>query len=185
MANIDIFYEDGAYKGSMDRDKAYRKGEWNRVSWVFPCNDKGEILLELRSKEKAVYPRTWAPPTETLRGESNKECAARGLQEELGMIINPSELIDLELEFRVNIARTSRYNINHIQHMFGLRWNGDISDLKIDKREVEEIGLFPYKSLGKAPLFMPIEPKTLKRTIRELRRQDILPKGLHFLGLYL
>ncbi|OIO80637.1 hypothetical protein AUJ84_02955 [Candidatus Pacearchaeota archaeon CG1_02_32_132] len=185
MANIDIFYKDGSYKGSMDRDEAYRTGEWNRVSWIFPCNDRGEILLELRSKEKAVYPRTWAPPTETLRGETNKQCAVRGLQEELRMAINPNELVDLGLEFNVNMAITSRYNINHIQHVFGLRWNGDISDLTIDKREVEEVRLFPHKSLGKAPLFMPIEPTRLKQVFTELRRNRLLPAGLHFLGLYL
>lgn len=39
--------------------EAHRAGLWHRASHVWIYNSKGEILLQLRAKEKLLYPDMW------------------------------------------------------------------------------------------------------------------------------
>lgn len=192
MANVNV-YADGKgnplYIGdqlveSMDRDTAYREGRWTRVSCAIPCNDAGQVLLELRSKQKAILPRMWIPPTETLYQETPSDCAVRGLREELKINADPSELVDLGLEFSINVAKTERYDIRQIQRYFGFRWNGDPSKLEFDKREVEAVQFWPYQEIGIAPLLVPLDRRQLNDIAKKLKSNGFLPRK-RFMGFTL
>ena len=186
MANVNVYadekgsplYLDDKLVTSIDRDKAYREGYWTRVSCTIPCNDAGGVLLELRSKSKAIMPRAWIPPTETLYNETSLECAVRGLYEELTIKADPSELVDLGLEFSINnVAVTDRYNIRQIQRYFGFRWNGDPDKLEFDKREVEAVKFWPYAQIGTPPLHqVPLDRRQLKDIAKRLKSHGFLPR---------
>lgn len=195
MANVNVYaderrsplYVDGQLVRSMDRDKAYRLGTetegldvWTEGACVLPCNDFAEILLLLRSKTKAAQPRVWLPPVETCNNESLAYCAQRGLKEETGRIANPSELVDLGLEFSIRLADTPRYKINQIQRYFGYKWNGNLDDLKLDSKENEAAKFWPYRQIGTPPLITPLDKRQLGTIAKALRDHGFLPRKRFF-----
>ena len=173
MAHIDIYDESGKHIGSADRDEAHRKGQWHKTSFVIPYTCNKEVLLELRGKDKAVYPRMWAPPSEHLyRNERTVEAAQRALRE-VGIRAPIEHIIDLGLELRINLAITDRYTDNEMQNYFAYPWDGNIEDLNFDRREVDSVMIVPISSVGKPPYTIPLHNKDFKKIIKALKRKRV------------
>lgn len=75
-------------------------GELTRLVAVLLFNSKGEIFLQLRSKEKRVYPDTWTSSASGKVGqhESYEQAAKRELKEELGVEADVEPLFTLLTE---------------------------------------------------------------------------------------
>ena len=52
MEYLDILDEEGNKLGIKLRQDVHRDGDWHKVAFIFVVNDKGEIILQKRSKEK-------------------------------------------------------------------------------------------------------------------------------------
>jgi len=84
---IDIYDENGNHIGPELRSIVHANGLWHRTAQVWLLNEKHELLLQLRSKQKDCFPELWdissAGPIPA--GCSPKESAIRELEEELGV----------------------------------------------------------------------------------------------------
>lgn len=57
---IDIFDENNNPRGIQKlKSEAHKEGIWHRAVHIWIYNLKGEILLQLRSKNKELYPDRW------------------------------------------------------------------------------------------------------------------------------
>lgn len=100
---IEIVNEDNQpLKIKKERVQAHLDGNWHRTTQIWVVNQKGEILIDQRSKNQYQDPGKWASyfGGHLLLGESYLQGALREIKEELGLKINKKRLI--EVEFRKN-----------------------------------------------------------------------------------
>jgi isopentenyl-diphosphate Delta-isomerase len=69
------------------RTQVHADGDWHRTAQVYVLNDSRELLCNLRSSSKDVFPLLWdiSIGGHLSPGESYESCAARELSEELGI----------------------------------------------------------------------------------------------------
>ena len=137
---IDIYNENNdPLKISRMRSEAHRSGLWHRSAHIWIYNNKSEILLQLRSGSKSIFPDRWdvSSAGHIGAGEVPIESALRELEEELGI----KAVID-DLEFYKIAKQSSQYNHfldNEFHYVYFLKFNDDINNLILQKEEVEDI----------------------------------------------
>lgn len=91
---LDIVDEQNNVVGQATRGECYQKGLLHRAVNIFIFNSQGEVFLQKRSEQKLIYPgRFDISASEHVKpGESYQEAAKRGLQEELGIEVNPTKI---------------------------------------------------------------------------------------------
>lgn len=84
---IDIIDERNKVIGRCTKEKIYSKKHLHRIVHVLIFNNKGELLLQLRSKNKSYLPEYWGTSVggHTMSGETSRDAAIRETQEELGI----------------------------------------------------------------------------------------------------
>ncbi|TSC66303.1 MAG: isopentenyl-diphosphate delta-isomerase [Microgenomates group bacterium Gr01-1014_80] len=92
---LEIVNSRGQIIGLATRVQCYQKGLLHKAVSIFIRNFKGEIFLQKRSSNKSSFPLHWdLSASEHLKlGESYINGAKRGLQEELGIVVNDLRLI--------------------------------------------------------------------------------------------
>ncbi len=126
---VDDFDNVLAYKKFGDMEQSERR----RDTSVMLFNDKGELLIAKRSSNKSVLPNYWGP---TASGsveshENYQENIYKELAEEVG-------ITDIELEFIGNFYFDFKEH-KRFSGLFKGKFNGDISKLKLQTEEVDEI----------------------------------------------
>ncbi len=107
-------------------------GDYHRASHMWIRNDQGEILFQLRSLTKDLFPGLWdITGGHVAAGESYVEAAVRELDEELGIRTIPS---DLETLFRQRDPVVGR----EFQQVFLLRTNEPIDGMTLQVEQVQE-----------------------------------------------
>ena len=145
---IDI-YDQSDYPLGIQKMKseAHKKGLWHRATHICIYNSKGEILLQLRAKDKEIYPNTWdiSVAGHVSASEEPIISGLREIKEEIGLSVNKK---DLEF-FRV-LKHPMKYNQlinNEFYYIYFLKFEGDINQLKIQKEELQKIEFFPVKKM--------------------------------------
>lgn len=131
------------------KSEAHRKGLWHRVAHVWIYNSNKEIMLQLRAKDKEVYPNMWdiSVAGHISAGEKEIVSAMREIEEEIGLKIKESELQLLNIR---NVQFTTNTTINNeIIYLYLLKYDGNIKQLKIQEEELQEIKFFKLKELEK------------------------------------
>jgi len=84
---FDVVDEQDQVIGSAPRSEVHGKGLRHRAIRGFVFNQKGEILLQLRSANKDKHPRTWDTSCagHVDSGETYQNAAVREMGEELGL----------------------------------------------------------------------------------------------------
>ena len=124
--------------GLSEKLKAHETGALHRAVSVFIFNKKGELLLQKRAATKYHGAGLWTNTccTHPCDGETNKACAHRRLQEEMGF--------DTALEERFSFMYKSNVENglieNEFDHVFFGVYDGEI---KIDPNEVEDCTFAP------------------------------------------
>ena len=69
------------------KSEAHKDGLWHRASHIWIYNSNGEILLQLRAKEKELYPDMWdiSAAGHVSAGEEPIVSGLREVKEELGL----------------------------------------------------------------------------------------------------
>ena len=140
---IDIFDENN-HPLSIQRMKseAHREGLWHRATHIWIYNSKGEILLQLRAKEKLLYPDMWdvSVAGHVSVGEDPVNSGLRESQEEIGLEF---EREDLEF-FRIKkvSATYNKIKNNEFYYVYFLRHDGQVKKLRLQNEEVGAIQFF-------------------------------------------
>lgn len=126
---------------SRPRDEAHSKGLWHRNSHVWIINSRDEILCQKRSLKKDSNPGFWEPffGGHLKPNQEYLESAVQEVNEELGLSVRKK---DLTL-FKIFKDRDHK----EFQSIFKILWYGDISKIKFDKDEVEELKLLPISEV--------------------------------------
>lgn len=131
MELVDIVDENNKLTGQVeDRWIAYNKGLWRRTVSCWIINEKGEILLQKRAKDKKRNPNKWAKTGGQVdAGESVEDAIYREVKEELGIEI-PKEQIKV-----IDIHKDNR----RFAYNFIFVVNYKIDDYILQKEEVAEV----------------------------------------------
>ena len=121
------------------RSQAHEKGLWHRSAHIWVYNDKSEILLQLRSSNKIIFPDRWdvSSAGHIGAGEIPLESAIRELKEEIGLSAAAKDL-----QFYKISTQSSKYDDlldNEFHYVYFLKFNGDINNLVIQKEELSKI----------------------------------------------
>ena len=143
---VDIFDENQNVVGVETKKDAHKKGLWHQASHVWIYNSKGEILLQLRAKNKDSYPGLWdiSAAGHISAGESPEVAAVRELFEEIGIKIKPKDLKKIFVRKVSQIVRPDFIN-KEFDHVFLWKYDGDKSKLKLQKEEVDKLESIPIK----------------------------------------
>lgn len=146
MEYLDVLDENGNKTGkTKSRKECHKDGDWHKVAWLFVVNDKGEIILQKRSKEKETNPNKWTMSASghLEAGDTDLEGAMRELEEEIGIKVKEAELQYL-FSAKEQYA-DDKMKINHIGNAYLVLKNVRIEDLKLQTEEVSDVKYVHYK----------------------------------------
>ena len=140
---IDIWNEDGTPSGkSALKNEAHKKGWFHPTVHVWMYTHENKILLQQRGAHKETFPSFWdvSVAGHVMAGETILEAAIREVNEEIGIHILPTELIQVDIRKNVNIHSNGIKDCE-FQHVFLCKLNTAIENLTIQKEEVDGIEL--------------------------------------------
>ena len=146
---IDVLDCDGNKTGEIKpRSEIKKAGNYHRAIAVCIVNDKKEVLMQRRSKNKKVYANLWSifVKGHVMSGETSEEACIREISEELGISIDKCEL-----KYLYTIKEELIISEDYIERIFFdafiVHKNIDIKDVKVQEEEVEEVKLMFYKEI--------------------------------------
>lgn len=141
---LDVLNEDGEFTGeTMDRKEIHEKNIWHRCVHIWIINSKGELLLQKRAKNKDNFGGLWdiSAAGHVESGETREEAALKETFEELGLQIPFSEYIFID-EIKVVKGTKSHFDVIYL-----VRKDIDISEIKLQKEEVESVEFVSWRDL--------------------------------------
>jgi len=121
------------------KSMAHKNGLWHRCSHIWIYNSNGEILLQLRTKNKKLYPNMWdiSAAGHVGAGEDPIISALREMHEEIGLSIKQENLHFLKIKKKKTIYKEIKNN--EFYYIYLLKFDGDIKKLTLQKEEVSKI----------------------------------------------
>jgi isopentenyldiphosphate isomerase len=146
---IDIFDEQGNKTGKASKKEAHLKGLWHRAAHIWIYNSKGEILLQKRGDNVAYWPGRWdiSAAGHVALGEEPDDAALRELGEEIGIMVKSKDLKKLFVRKSTSSAPEINYFNNETDSVFLYKFDGDISQLKLQDSEVGVIKFISCEQL--------------------------------------
>lgn len=131
------------------KSEAHREGLWHRAAHIWVYNSKGEILLQLRAKKKELYPSVWdtAAAGHVSAGEEPLVSGIREAEEEIGLIIKKEDLEFFKI-FKSEVIFRHMDN-KEFYYVYFFKYDGDITNLKLQEEEVEIISFVPILEFEK------------------------------------
>ena len=115
-------------------------GEYHLVAEIWTRDDAGRFLVSRRHPEKPWGLYWECTGGSVVAGEDSRTGAQRELEEELGICVKPEELKFL-------FTGVNERNRNTIYDTYEARWNGDVSELKLQEGEVVDAKWVDYAGL--------------------------------------
>lgn len=148
---FDVLAPDGSYTGqTATRDECHAKGLWHKAVVVFiVSHDNQKVLLQLRAKNKKLWPGLWdvAAGGHVSAGELGYEAAIREAQEELNLNLRKENL-----EF---IGATTSENLigdvinRHYNEYYVIHSDLNPQTLELQPEEVQDVKWFTIDELAK------------------------------------
>ena len=129
------------------KSEAHKNGLWHRASHIWIYNSNGEILLQLRAKEKPLYPDMWdiSAAGHVIAGEDPITSGLREVEEEIGLKLKKEDL-DFWMIRKVKAVFREIIN-NEFYYIYFFKFDGDINQLKLQKEEVQKIQFLPIDKI--------------------------------------
>ena len=136
---IDLLNENGQVIGVVDKAVAHKEGLWHKSVHVWIVNDKDEILLAHRCKEKTFFPNCWdcSFAGHIGAGESSLSSAIREGNEEIGLELNKSDFEYL-YTFKDKLVWKNKHS-NEFVDVYLIRKNVNLNKLKLQEEEVDDV----------------------------------------------
>ncbi|MFH0836715.1 MAG: NUDIX domain-containing protein [Candidatus Aenigmatarchaeota archaeon] len=140
MEFLDIVNDKDDVTGKASKKEIYEKLLMHRIVHVMIFNNKGQLALQLRSKQCSFCPTHWSTSAagHVSSDESYEQAARRELKEELG--------ITSKLEFQYKDIYKDTRPLKKILVTFKTTYNGQF---KPNPKEVEKIQFFSLKNIQK------------------------------------
>ena len=145
---IDICDENNNLLGIQKmKSEAHRDGLWHRASHIWIYNSSREILLQLRAKEKPLYPDMWdiSAAGHISAGEDPITSGLREVEEEIGLKLKKGDLDFFMIRKHKAIFRDIQNN--EFYYVYFFKFDGDINQLKLQKEEVQKIQFLPIDKI--------------------------------------
>ena len=148
MEYFDVLNEFGEFiNKTATREECHKQGLWHRAVYAFIFNQNGDVLLQKRSANKKLWPNLWDVTIggHVLAGEFGYQALIRETKEELGIEIYESEIKYLTSATSTNV-KGDIIN-NHFNEGYIITKNIDISKVKLQKEEVQDIRWFTKEEI--------------------------------------
>ncbi|NNF74649.1 MAG: NUDIX domain-containing protein [Flavobacteriaceae bacterium] len=125
------------------KSEAHRNGWYHNTIHLWLYSSKGEILLSQRSAEKLIFPLLWdvSAAGHVDAGETIIDAAVRETQEELGLVLTPTDLNFLGVFKHESFYHDGAIKDFEFHHAFITELKINTADLKLQKGEVDAIKL--------------------------------------------
>jgi isopentenyl-diphosphate delta-isomerase len=146
---IDIFDDSNNPLNRIElKSKAHAEGLRHRAAHIWIYNSKGEILLQLRSKD-SWFPDVWdiSASGHIGAGESAIIGALRELSEEVGIFAEPEDLEFIRIK-RQDACYGSVID-NEFNYIYLFNFEGEIKDLALQQEEVADARFILLEELEK------------------------------------
>lgn len=143
MEYFDLYDEFGTkLNKKVARGESTQKNEYHKVVHIWIRNDRDEYLVQQRNKITDRNPYQWAPTAgAVISGEDTISAAIRETEEEIGVILEPNELVYKDSLFIKN-DRAS-----YIIDIFQINKNIRLGGLQLNKREVKAVAYMTKKKI--------------------------------------
>ena len=146
---IDILTPEGKSTGKTALKSEAHKNGWFHATvhiWLFTSDEK--ILLQKRALTKKVFPGLWdiSVAGHIAAGEEVLTSAKREVFEEIGLQLEEKDLIKIGTRIH-QVSHANGIQDNEHHHVFIARLKTHLSELTIQKEEVDEIMLFDLSTL--------------------------------------
>ena len=145
---LDVFSNDGKeYLGVESRNIVHSKGLWHKTVHLWIRNKNGDLLLQKRAPDKETHPDMWdiSCAGHVGAGDSTKNAAVRECAEELGLEIDPEDLLRIEQLFRTYLNEDNSLIDNEITDVFILDRTVELSEITPDGSEVTAVKFISVK----------------------------------------
>ncbi len=145
----DVLDEKGNKTGEvLPKSKVHEKELWHASSFVWIYNDKGEVLLQLRAKDKKSFPDVWdvSVAGHIAAGDSPVKTAIRETEEEIGLEVHENELERVEYTSDVVPLVTGKKHPEFCW-VYILHKNLNPNELKIRYQELTAVRLISIDKL--------------------------------------
>ena len=165
MEYFDILNRDGSKSGKIaPKNEELLEGQYDLGAHAYIHNSKGEFLIQKRAKTKQFLPGGWdIHMGHVMVGETSKEAIIREIDEELGIKID-------DIAF---IKRVLWEKYNHFIDIFVLCKDTNISDLTIQKSELEDVKYISADEMIKLIDGMDYRPEEYRIIMKEYIRRII------------
>ena len=138
MEFLDVINDRDEVIGKASKKEIYEKSLQHRIIHVLIFNDKGEMALQLRSKNVSFCPQHWSTSVggHVQSGETYEEAALREFQEELG--------ITTKIDFMSKDKYIKDKLLKKILGTFKTTFNGPFN---IDPDDVERVEFFSLEKI--------------------------------------
>jgi isopentenyldiphosphate isomerase len=139
MEYLDIVDENNVLTGEKRlRSEVHSQGLWHRTVHIYLfkiVENEIYFLIHLRAKNKDLYPNCWDTRFggHIKSGENTEEAIKNELMEEVGLMLEQDSLIQGE------IRKSDHHPNREFTLSFYYRFDGDITTLKFNDGEVQEI----------------------------------------------
>ena len=134
---IDIVDEENNPTGIIKlKSEAHMMGLWHRTVHIWMYDSKGRFLLQLRAKNKDIYPNVWdiSAAGHMAAGEDPKDAAIREIKEELGLTIDQDRLVLHSVQ--KHAATSGAFINNEFCYVYLLETDMDTGTMTLQKEEV-------------------------------------------------
>lgn len=168
---LDIVNEKDEVIGQAERDEVHRVGLVCRLIYVCFYTANGEVILQKRGLKKKNDPGrlTTTVSGHVSTGQSYLEAAVRETLEESGIEVSAEDLILLGV-VRADYTQ-GEYLSNAMRGMFAYKFDGDISELKVEDGEGAGFAVLPIEELEKQ---LDTDPDTFATVLADKPGRDLL-----------
>jgi isopentenyldiphosphate isomerase len=149
---IDVLNEDGSHTGiSKTKEQIHIDGDWHRAVHIWFVNSNNEVLLQRRAKTKINHPDMWdiSVAGHISAGEESLPSALREIEEEIGIIIDPSELNKIGELKSESVQNDGTYINKEINDVFLVKKDIPIEQMTKQDSEVDALTYIPISELKK------------------------------------
>lgn len=137
---FNVLNERGEYTGEIEsRENCHKNGLWHKAVTLFIINNKGQVLLQKRSKNKKLWPNMWdiTAGGHVLAGEFGFQTVIRETKEEIGIDVNKKDITFIGASISSN--QKGEIINNHFNEYYIVNSDVDEKSLKLQEEEVSEV----------------------------------------------